>query len=378
MFVLGAHKRYRDDTEEVKPSDEQFINASMGKWYEHTKNDMDFVNDLGNRYIVSNSDKSDAEFEKETNEENISQLLRRTKRAVGDSDTSGTDPGSSDISMNESDIPLTNLKPRQRQDIKALPKPRPNLRSKGTIWYRPVPTAEDFEMDEITTSTPKKAKTTVVADPQIPGPSRPLTESDLIYNKSASSSESSLNTPNKSTKPLMYPKAKVIPKGGPKIVPKVNTVRVGGAVAGAGSEYQDIFEGHLGAAAGDPSNPLAQWFHNQFYSKKPTINDHWQSHYNELLNFDRETADLRLSYHSSKSWYEREQIMKKLNKIRDTWRNKYDNEKYQQAFDQYWKTYEEHFKYSDNELREEIKQGMYYITHSIKGVKSTILLSVFV
>lgn len=34
--------------------------------------------------------------------------------------------------------------------------------------------------------------------------------------------------------------------------------RVGGAVLGAGSQYQHIFEGQLGAAAADPNNPLSR------------------------------------------------------------------------------------------------------------------------
>ena len=36
------------------------------------------------------------------------------------------------------------------------------------------------------------------------------------------------------------------------------TPRVGGAVVGAGSQYQHIFEGQLGAAAADPGNPLSR------------------------------------------------------------------------------------------------------------------------
>jgi hypothetical protein len=37
-----------------------------------------------------------------------------------------------------------------------------------------------------------------------------------------------------------------------------NTPRVGGAVFGAGSQYQPIFEGQLGRAAADPNNPLSR------------------------------------------------------------------------------------------------------------------------
>jgi hypothetical protein len=37
-----------------------------------------------------------------------------------------------------------------------------------------------------------------------------------------------------------------------------NTPRVGGAVFGAGSQYQPIFEGQLGRAAADPKNPLSR------------------------------------------------------------------------------------------------------------------------
>lgn len=37
-----------------------------------------------------------------------------------------------------------------------------------------------------------------------------------------------------------------------------NTARIGGAVIGAGSQYQHIFEGQLGKAAADPNNPLSR------------------------------------------------------------------------------------------------------------------------
>lgn len=338
MEVLGAHKRKKR------------------RW-----NDWDFVNNLGGQYIVSgNFNEKDILLDDENDN------LTRKKRGTGNdtTDTSGTDPGSTDVSLNESDIPLINLKPRQKQDLNLLPKQRPNLRSKSTVWYRPMPTVEDFEMDEIITSTPKKTKTTTVpADPQIPGPSRQLNESDLIYNKSTSSSSSNISTPNKSTKPLLFPKAKFIPKKTTTVIPRTPTTgikgrtNVSGAVAGAGSNYQGIFETQLGTAASHPDNPLTQWFHEQFYGKKPTIDDNWQNHYGELLAFDELTEKLRISYHSSSSWYERQQIMRKLNNLRDTWRNKYDNPKYQQAFDQHWQTYNEHFEYSDNELREQITRG---------------------
>lgn len=37
-----------------------------------------------------------------------------------------------------------------------------------------------------------------------------------------------------------------------------NTARIGGAVIGAGSQYQHIFEGQLGNTAADPNNPLSR------------------------------------------------------------------------------------------------------------------------
>lgn len=38
-----------------------------------------------------------------------------------------------------------------------------------------------------------------------------------------------------------------------------------GAGIAAGATQQRIFEGHLGAAAGDPNNPIGNWFHKQIY-----------------------------------------------------------------------------------------------------------------
>jgi len=46
---------------------------------------------------------------------------------------------------------------------------------------------------------------------------------------------------------------------------------VGGAVIGAGSQYQRIFENQLGAAAANPENPLGNWFHRKIYG--PTDKD---------------------------------------------------------------------------------------------------------
>lgn len=41
--------------------------------------------------------------------------------------------------------------------------------------------------------------------------------------------------------------------------------RVGGAIVGAGSHQQRIFENQLGSVAADPENPLVKWFHKQIY-----------------------------------------------------------------------------------------------------------------
>lgn len=41
---------------------------------------------------------------------------------------------------------------------------------------------------------------------------------------------------------------------------------VGGAVIGAGSQYQPIFENQLGVAAAHPNNPLSNWINKQIYS----------------------------------------------------------------------------------------------------------------
>lgn len=48
--------------------------------------------------------------------------------------------------------------------------------------------------------------------------------------------------------------------------------RVGGAAIGAGSQYQHIFEGQLGAAAADPGNPLSRLISsgkNEYYASVP-------------------------------------------------------------------------------------------------------------
>lgn len=50
------------------------------------------------------------------------------------------------------------------------------------------------------------------------------------------------------------------------------TPRVGGAVVGAGSQYQHIHEGHLGTAAADPHNPLSRAVfgnRNDYYAAVP-------------------------------------------------------------------------------------------------------------
>lgn len=48
--------------------------------------------------------------------------------------------------------------------------------------------------------------------------------------------------------------------------------RVGGAVIGAGSQYQHIFEGQLGAAAADPTNPISRAIaggRDEYYASVP-------------------------------------------------------------------------------------------------------------
>lgn len=44
-------------------------------------------------------------------------------------------------------------------------------------------------------------------------------------------------------------------------------IRPTAGAAYAGAAHQRIFEGHLGRAAGDPNNPIGQWFHEKFYGK---------------------------------------------------------------------------------------------------------------
>lgn len=56
----------------------------------------------------------------------------------------------------------------------------------------------------------------------------------------------------------------------PKVHPGVGRNRIpikpsAGAAIAAGSTQQRIFEGHLGAAASDPQNPVGDWFTKQFY-----------------------------------------------------------------------------------------------------------------
>lgn len=278
----------------------------------------------------------------------------RWKRGGIDTSDSGTDPGSTDISLNESDIPLTNLKPRERQNVKNLPKDSHNLRSKATTWYRPLPTADDFEMTPMSSSTPKK---TVKHDDQIAGPSKPLTESDLIYNKSTSSSDSSLNsTPrNKTTKPLVFPKAKNIPKRGNYHISsnsRTKIAKVGSGIGlGAGGEHQDIFESQIGQAASDPDNPLQQWFHGQFY-KKYTQTD--ETIYEHLLRFDKQSEFLRLSYANSKSWYEREKYKEKLQNLKNSFSEHNSDVSWKLALDDHWDTYNKYFEYLDKELHNEI------------------------
>lgn len=55
-----------------------------------------------------------------------------------------------------------------------------------------------------------------------------------------------------------------------------------GAVVGAGATQQRIFETQLGSAAGDPNNPVGDWFYKQFYGD-PQINAELRTILQELV-----------------------------------------------------------------------------------------------
>lgn len=57
--------------------------------------------------------------------------------------------------------------------------------------------------------------------------------------------------------------------------------RVGGALYGAGSQYQHIFEGQLGAAAADPDEPIGKWFYEQL--QPDPARDKYEAESAELL-----------------------------------------------------------------------------------------------
>lgn len=173
--------------------------------------------------------------------------LTRKIRSVTDSDSS-TD-ASGDFSS-ESDIRLAYLEARKQYGWKGpqIPKNTYNLRSKQTTWYRPLPTQETSFIENRPQSTPIK-KTTVPVDPQIAGPSTRYSNTSL----NNSSLGKQLNSMVNNTKKSLISST------------STGTPRIGGAIMGAGANYNPIFERQLGEAAAHPDNPLQKAFHGLFY-----------------------------------------------------------------------------------------------------------------
>lgn len=305
--------------------------------------------------------------------------VKRTPPPLNHSDTSGTDPGSTDISLNESDIPLINLQPRKKQDVSKLPNPKStNLRSKSTIWYRPTPTVNDFiehpiinELDETfenielrPMSTPVK-KHTVIPTAETPGPSglggiKNINKSPSLH----SSSSSNTSSPLLSRQNQQFPKAVYQPKGSK--IPLRNTTaypKIGSSIGFAGEDHMNIFNSHLGTLASDTENPLSKAIYQGLYSGSQPTNNYEIQARNTLRRLDEQTHDLRMQYNLSKSWYERKQIRNKLQNIFIDNKNHpmfdhialEDIDRWKAQISDYWDVYISHMNMVDKELRAESK-----------------------
>lgn len=272
--------------------------------------------------------------------------------------SSGTDPGSSDLSLNESDIPLTNLKPREKQNVTKLPPASStNLRSKSTTWYRPNPTFEDFQESPVrsrgpVTSTPQK-KQTVPNDFQQAGPSsrvspRPPTAMEMH--------PLNATIANRSTQPLL--------NNTPK---RITPIRVNSGIGiTAGESYQNIFEGQIGSAASHPDNPLGNAFHDMFY-KKPILRENAELQpifAQALKKLDNDTHELRMKYNKSTSHFERHKMRQELNEIlahhlhNPTFNIQHLDERlaWEKQIWQHSAMFTQHLNSADNELRETISR----------------------
>lgn len=242
------------------------------------------------------------------------------------SSSSATSPGSSDLSLNESDIPLILLKPRKGQDVNQLPPASSyNTRSKTTTWYRPNPTYEDFMDSAGPSSSPKKSQTTGQANRQVLKPDPTVYKKvnpGKFYESSSSSSNSSISTHGSES--TLFDRTKLSTSGPQKTNTRIQP-NVGVHMT-AGEPYQNIFEGQIGAAAGDPDNPLVQTFHNAFYKKLIYYDDdrREQLHRYFLERLNDQSQELRNKYELTNSWYEREQIRATLNQLFTRYRNNPD------------------------------------------------------
>lgn len=314
----------------------------------------------------------------ETNSKNSGNLNVKVRgrkgRAIDGDSTSSSDPGSTDVSMNESDIPLTYLKPRQPQDVTNLPPATSkNLRSKTTTWYRPNPTFEDFQNQAGPSSSPQRPISRPIQTTSTPlktlqkGPA----ESPSVSISSSKSSISNVGLDETIFSRTNITERPLVRTPTPTQTPTTTRLRPNtGIQMTAGEPYQHIFESQLGTAASHPDNPLRQSFSKLIYGdvRRFSYDEVFRKNVHDrvLGLLDRDTQDLRNDYNNSNSWYERQQIQGQLQKIYDRYTNnppvlpfghRDDIIEWRQILTQRIGLYKQHMAYTDAELRAQIDNG---------------------
>lgn len=328
--------------------------------------------------------------------------ITRVKRSDTDS-SSGTSPGGSSESLNDSDTPLINLKPRKQQDLTKLPPPRTNTRSKNTIWYRPNPTIQDFANQPTTQHTtavweegpthinrgatiafheihPPETHTPTITEPNIQEP--PVQVPNTTRQPDIPKRYPSTFTINKKpdlTKPHNIPVKNEINKNkinyyrGPLVNPPVRRpteLRPGSA------NYVGAGLGHIGNDTFTTAGTLLdEMYKHKQMQDQIFLQQEFQRTYGSLdalfeqliKQFDDKSEALRLRYFNTKSWEERIQIRTELNELLDRFMNgkihtitgSYQDDLIWQAhLRAYYEVFEQHMDYYDNELEQEIAHSI--------------------